>query len=420
MAERRGVLRRRRLDGAHRVVREIARRAPGTFARFFGEVRLGRWVVDILTDESGIPTIDWLIDEIELRATDEGPWLVATPLAHVEAGALYTELSSTAALVQVEPRQDVGDEEPVSTTMEQWRHLRDRLAPASRWLQGSPRLTPFPIDTGGRSALITVEHGTEGVAINRARSRALLAMAVWTVFETPGWRRVWPSVADWAPQPWIELSGRHKPYEPDVWIGATRRTPSRTHHGPYAPPADSGLLALPFRAMEATDRRSAQVLLSVAWSLFHARRFPSLLEATDRALYLSTALASLCEPPAGAGGGVLPRWRRLRDRLGLRDELYARGYTDSELDDAERRSYAVRNISAHGGDAVLVNLGYPADAIRTFRSQPAMPGTELAISVLNLDRRPMLWALCEAVRRLLLQADQDDWSDERFEQSFAP
>ncbi len=208
-------------------------------------------------------------------------------------------------------------------TMKQWRHLRERLAPASRW--PSPHLAPFPIDTGCRGALITVEHGTEGVAANRARSRALLATAVWTLFET-----------------------------------------------------------LPFRAMEATDRRSAQVLLSAAWSLFHARRSPSLLEATDRALYLSTALASLCEPAAGAAGGVLARWR-----VGLRDELYARGYTDPELDDAERRSYAVRNISAHGGDAVLVSLGYPADAIARSEASrhPRAPGRSPLSEDVNRSER---------------------------------
>jgi hypothetical protein len=31
-----------------------------------------------------------------------------------------------------------------------------------------------------------------------------------------------------------------------------------------------------------------------------------------------------------------------------------------------------------------------------------------------------LWLLCDAVRRLLPLADEDDWNDEPFEQNFAP
>jgi hypothetical protein len=403
----------------HAVVREVGRRAPGTFARFFGEVRIGSWIVEALCDEPDVPTIDWLIEKLEQRATDEGPWLVVTPLAHVESPARYIELSSVAALAEVEQRHDVGfDEEHVSTTMEQWRHLRDRLEPRGRWLPTS-RLAPFPIDTGCRSALITVEEGTEGVAINRARTRALLALAVWTLFEAPAWRRMWPSVADWAPTPSFELSTKRKPFEPEVWIGATARTASITHHGPYAPPADRDLLRLPFDAMASATRRSAHVLLSAAWSLFQSRRFPSLLEATDRAFYLSTALAGLCEPPPPQTGGVLARWHHVRDRLDLRAELRDRGYTEAELDVAEERSYRFRNIAAHGGDAALVNLGYPADATRILKGQRTISGDQLAISVLNVDRRPMLWALREAVRLLFLEASRSGWDDQLFERNFA-
>jgi hypothetical protein len=170
--------------------------------------------------------------------------------------------------------------------------------------------------------------------------------------------------------------------------------------------------------MDHAERRSAHVLLSAAWSLFHSRRMPSQLEATDRALYLSTALAALCEPPDPNTGGVLDRWRHLRDGLDLRTELCAQGYSDAELQRAEERSYDTRNIAAHGGDAALVNLGYPADATRSLKGQRTIAGHELAISVLNADRRPMLWTLREAIRRLLLRAADDGWDDECFEKVF--
>jgi hypothetical protein len=186
-------------------------------------------------------------------------------------------------------------------------------------------------------------------------------------------------------------------------------------HREFSLPEGDDLL-LPFITMNAVgDHRCAQAVLSAAWALFQAIRWPNDEETTDRMLFLFTAVATLCEEPGGFNmATVLERWRALRTYYGIWDELAEEGYVREDLDEAERRLTDVRNIAAHGSDAALVNLGYPADRTRTFMKRER-EGHELALAVLFSELQPMQWADRQVLRRLTRDLAAAGFDDDLFE-----
>jgi hypothetical protein len=78
----------------------------------------------------------------------------------------------------------------------------------------------------------------------------------------------------------------------------------------------------------------------------------------------------------------------------------------------------VRNIAVHGSDAVLVNLGYPADAVRTMRGRRTVSGSELALAVIDSAWQPLGYAVPHVVRHLWLQAVDSGFDDVAFEANF--
>jgi hypothetical protein len=97
---------------------------------------------------------------------------------------------------------------------------------------------------------------------------------------------------------------------------------------------------------------------------------------------------------------VAEAWRRLRDRLDLTVEVLEDGYTLEQVDAAERRVFQARDISAHGPDAVLLNLGYPHDQTRQFRGGGEATGDDLGVGPLTAESRSVLWMVRSALRRL--------------------
>lgn len=189
----------------------------------------------------------------------------------------------------------------------------------------------------------------------------------------------------------------------------------------YEPPTGVAELRWPFVAMKhAPERRSAGALLSATWALYQATHWPYELQLTDRMLYLQTAVASLCEAPEGGDNRAMyARWRAVRTRLGLLQELASHGINAADVEAAEQRLSDVRNIAAHGIDSVLINLGYPAGRARRFSKRRERSGEELALAQLYSELRPLNWMVRQALLRTWTTVVATDFDDEVFESCFA-
>jgi hypothetical protein len=393
-------------------VRGVRRHRIDLYNVFLGERRLAMAIVDELTDASPDTTFADLVGRLEKRAMGFGPWLVATPLANVEMSSAFVALDGKRALVRPEQAHDwkpglAGDE----ATFELMRHLGDPMASHPRWLT---HMKPHPIDSRHGAVLVSVEDGTAAAALATARTRAHYAVAVWALVRDPGFRRVWPTLGLWGPQPWIDHGHAYKGYVPGG-NDEMRRARFIEHREFPLPEGDD--LVLPFAVMGAVDEhRCAQALLSAAWALFQAIRWPDDVETTDRVLFLFTAIATLCEEPGRFSvAAVVNRWRALRMYYGIWDELAEEGYAREDLDEAERRLTDIRNIAAHGSDAALVNLGYPAGRTRTFMGKRQRRGHELALAVLFSELQPMQWAVRQVLCRLTRELAAAGFNDDLFE-----
>lgn len=410
-------------------VAAVRRLAGDTYNLYLSDQRVAATVVDALlgqVEEDFQPpelSFEQLVERLRERAGDEGPWLVATPLANFLAPAPYTRLGDDVGLM--EPTQDpdwepgFGPADPSAGELR--RHLSDRMQPRPRFIRPNA-LAPHHLDTRVGACLVSIEAGTRAVALESARTRARYALAVWTLAHGPGSRRLWPTVGSWAPQPYILLGEEHKLHEPDVLIGRSSKQGGVRYHSLfYEPPSDVAELGWPFVAMKhAPERRSAGALLSATWALYQATHWPYELQLTDRMLYLQTAVASLCEAPEGGDNRAMyARWRALRTRLGLLQELAARGIEAADIEAAEQRLTDVRNIAAHGIDSVLINLGYPAERARRMNKKRARSGEELALAQLYSELHPMQWMVRQALQRTWSTVAAAGFSDELFESCFA-
>lgn len=161
--------------------------SPALYNRYLSDQRVAVAVVDELI---GKPEHDFVPPELSFaelvarlgaRAEDDGPWLIATPLANLQAAASYTRLSDSAGLI--EPIQDPdcqqADDVERSAVDELKRHLQDRLHPRARWLRTSKVFTT-PLDTRIGASLVSVARGTRAVALAAAHTQARYTLAVWT------------------------------------------------------------------------------------------------------------------------------------------------------------------------------------------------------------------------------------------------
>ena len=154
-------------------------------------------------------------------------------------------------------------------------------------------------------------------------------------------------------------------------------------------------------------------MLSAAWSLHLAERQPADQERTDSLSHLHAAVEAICDIGAGPGHDGPRRWERITDRFGVWDEMRDH-YGPRELSDAKQLTRDLRNITQHGSDDVLVNLGYPAEAIRPLSKQRSATGEDLAIARAVTAHGVLHEAVRTVVKRLAEDGIENGWDDDRF------
>jgi hypothetical protein len=137
--------------------------------------------------------------------------------------------------------------------------------------------------------------------------------------------------------------------------------------------------------------------------------------------YAFTCMAALCEDPfTHREGQMFRRWDALQKNVPqLMERARTAGLDDVAIGAARQTLHDVRNLAAHGSDAVLINLGFPASRTRTFR-RGEVAGIQLGLASLHAALRPSLWLLREALLYSWSRADAAGFSDDAFETLFAP
>ena len=90
--------------------------------------------------------------------------------------------------------------------------------------------------------------------------------------------------------------------------------------------------------------------------------------------------------------------------------MEARGWGPHEISAALERMVKVRNIATHGADAVLLDLGYPADAVRKMRYDEAL-GTEFAAGSIQSDLPALVQVVGRTLDRTIRDLASDGWED---------
>jgi hypothetical protein len=335
---------------------------------------------------------------------------VLTPLANLEPGQDYLEVTSEVALIP--------------TPAEDWKPGEFREAARAQfgdWLYPSPRMAEkdgHPFDTRNAAALLSLEEGTPPIATERARLRARYAIAAWSVLKPPLLEEIMPDTGTWLPQPWINQAQAHKPLE----LGPAR-TPAQhdwLEYRSYRLPAEVEQIRLPFQALELVEQsRPAQALLTASWSLAQAGR-ASRLSLSDRLMKLYAAVAALCDPRRGRvrGAEILERWDRMSERVGTWTEIAGTRYSGLDQRLANVRLKTARDIATHGADAVLLDLGYPQGAKKLIDGRRTPEGSALALTALSTDLSALLHAARHATRSLWLEMGSCDWDEPTFEARF--
>jgi len=92
----------------------------------------------------------------------------------------------------------------------------------------------------------------------------------------------------------------------------------------------------------------------------------------------------------------------------------ARSYTTHQIADLQQRLINARNISAHGADAALIDLGW-IGGDRALRFGATAAATDLYSTALQRDLGPMLYAVAEALRGAWAAMRDADFEDAAFE-----
>jgi hypothetical protein len=351
-----------------RVVSDLNRLERGLYNRFADAHALGDLIMEVVAADDN-PTWPALVSALESAAAADPEWLVEVPLANLIPPRPYIEVFPDVGLAIAEQSRDwsrthgnppYGPGEPFS-------HLGDRISTDARWRHETDGTR---MDTRRTAALLMVEHGTEGIAMATATSRARYAIATWTLLSPPD-RGPWPGLGVWAPQPYMRYELDRKPLERDVWMQKERVRGRMVDHydEPYQLPDDAELLAAPFRAIAlAGERRCASAVLSAAWSLYLAEREPSDLMRTDRLLLTHSALEALVESrsvnwkrrrrwlPSSKRKRRVSTWGRVLEAHGIWKEV-GQFYSQREGREARQVALELRNVAAHSADAATVNLG---------------------------------------------------------------
>ncbi len=228
----------------------------------------------------------------------------------------------------------------------------------------------------------------------------------------------WPTVGDWGPRPYLSFDVVHKIKETEQWPQRQReRGRAIVEYSEYELPVERAALATPFEILAiARERLAARAVASAAWSLYVSERSPSDLERTDKLLYLAAAIESICDTGAEPGG-QRDRWRRLSDRYGVWKDL-AHHYSQLELKEAKLLASDIRNITAHGSDDVLVNLGYPPEATRPMPRGRTLTGERLALARAAAVLPILRVAVRTVIEKVAEEGAEHAWSDDWFTDLF--
>lgn len=351
---------------------------------------------------------------------DDAVRLVSTPLANMVLDRTWAPLGPNAALWRPDGSDETPDAEArdedaaIQSAFAVRRHLGDQLRAAPRVLRLSSGRT---IDTRRTVTLISKEEGPPDRAVSAARAKARYALATWTILSPPDRWHLSPELSIWSPQPYLYQYATHKRYESDRWHSRDQTEGGGMREwAPYPLPNDEILVA-PFEAFAAIDRRSAQALLSATAALDAAQR-ASRASLSEQIRSVRAAVECLCEPAPGERG-ALKRWERLATRLRVWDEIARdRAYTPSTITALQSRLIDARNISAHGADAALIDIGWSAGDRPLDRGRIAEE-SDLAANALRRDLGPMKFAVGEALRALWPKLRVAEFDDDVFEDYFA-
>lgn len=387
------------------VVRQIRERAPKTFVRF-PELTLGLRVADELGENPSLD-FDALLARLGDAAEEYGPRVVSTSICNVVMASSAVRLAHDAVLVRAfadkdAPQQD--EDIAADFDIEGW--LGARMSRPLRFVDLRERY-----DTTRTAALLTVEQGVPPLALARARARAQYAIAMWTVLAPPEGRKVLPDLGMWVPHPLAHCPQRHRSLTPLEGSAPRPREEGGGYNefGMFVLPADDEL-RLPFEAMAYTDRRGAQAVLSASLHLMGGGR-ASRLQTSERARALMAAVESLGEQPSGKN--ARRRFMRLMQRYGTDHAMEARGWGPEQISEALERIVKARNIATHGSDAVLLDVGYPADAVRKLRFGEAL-GTELAAGSIQSDLPALVHVVGRTLDSTIRELAADGWEDKAY------
>lgn len=398
------------------------------YSRFLHERTIADHIVDLYAEAPKTPaTAKAVIAELERIIDEEGTWIIEVPIAHAVPVRASTALDKRAMLVRGEQVRDwdrSGTE--LADPFAVFNHLGDELRPRPRWLR-APTDDFVDIDTRWTSALLFVEEGTEELAVDVARYRAELAVAVWTLLQRPRrTRRVspaWPTVSLWAPAPHLLHGTRQRAYAAGKFSG---RKPVRGSFirelGLYKLPTSEAVLAAPFVAMREAlrDNDCAVALLAAARWLYLADYEPNVLTRPERLFCVWSAREALRERGMRGQGDEDERWETLFKRLRVRAHLRRRGYGDRQIELALTDwSKSVRDLTAHRADSVLVGLDFRTPRRPQMRGSATKLGREdLALAVFTSRWPILLEAVRFSARLLTRRATAQAWDARWFHQQF--
>lgn len=395
--------------------------APDLFGSY-AEDGLHRAALDVILSAQEPAQLEQIADVLRGEASgDEGLWLVLIPLANVALDRPWAPLGERAALQRAPESHHLEDAdaraalelEELEADSAVFRHLGDRLPPAPRTL----RLDGERLETGRAVSLVSAEHGPPLIAIEAARAKAQYALATWSVLAPPVDWHLMPDIAIWTPQPSLYQRTQYKRLEHGRWASRERRRGGDYRRwAPYKLPADDVLNA-PFEAFDHVDRRPAQALLS-GTAAVHAGTRATRSQVSERLRDVRAAIESLCQPPPGARGNADDRWEHLAKRFRVWDRVAdARAYTPRQIDGLQQRLNTARNISAHRSEAALIDLGWTRGG-GAMRGRGRTRAEDLAVTALQRDLGPMLYALGEALRGAWAAVRAADFDDAAFEALF--
>lgn len=401
------------------LVADLRAHHPDLF-NFYSEEALHMASLDFVVGEAEPPSFELIAQHLLAEVAEPDRVLVAIPLANIALDRAWAPAGQTAALVKAygaDPSHDMGAaaDESIAIRFGLFHHLGDHLRPAARKLHFA---TDHEIDTGRTATLFSIEAGPAQVAVEIARAKAHYALATWALLAPPPRFHLLPDVADWAPQPYLHQGARHKLLEASRWIGTERdSTPSIRRWSPYPAPADE-ILAAPFEAFAAIRSRPAQALLSATSARLSACRAPRSM-LSERIRDVRAALESLCEPPDCASVSAGARWIRLSDRFRVWDQVAStRAYSAQALAEVQSRLLNARNVSTHGADAALLDLGWPAGDRRLRGRAGTAPRSDFAQAALRRDLGVMTHAVSEALRATWREMRLTEFDQDAFERLF--